>query len=168
MTTGPKCIHLNISTYEWHYSYWQCSKYKSPSRESKPRVTSIAMNNYRTMRDDTKHFRVNISTHSSCLTYTNIDLKLQNKLHGSMHYKIGVTQDIYSVVITLQSNPPISKFSSRVMNSEVSGQCFHAISRCIYRLCSGPWKGSHLLIETQFVSLSLTIISLIIYPQSTN
>ena len=23
--------------------------------------------------------------------YTNIDLKLQNKCHGSMHYKIGVT-----------------------------------------------------------------------------
>ena len=70
------------------------------------------MNNYRTMRDDTKHFRVNISTHSSCLMYTNIDLKLQNKLHGPMHYKIGVTRDIYSVVITLQSNPPVSKFSS--------------------------------------------------------
>ena len=162
MATGPKYIHFNIhvSTYEWPYSYWQCSKYKSPSR--------VAMNNYRTMRDDTKHFRVNISTHSSCLTYTNIDLKLQNKLHGSMHYKIGVTRDIYSVVITLQSNQPISKFSSRVINSEVSGQCSHAISRSIYRLCSGPWKSSHLLIETQFVSLSLTIISLIIYPQSTN
>jgi len=25
------------------------------------------------------------------LLYTNIDLKLQNKLHGPMHYKIGVT-----------------------------------------------------------------------------
>jgi len=23
--------------------------------------------------------------------YTNIDLKLQNKLHGPMHYKVGVT-----------------------------------------------------------------------------
>jgi len=45
--------------------------------------------------------------------YTNIDLKLQNILHGPMHYKIGVTcvyngHEIYhSVVITRQSNRPI-------------------------------------------------------------
>jgi len=26
----------------------------------------------------------------TCLLYTNIDLKLRNKLHGPMHYKIGV------------------------------------------------------------------------------
>ena len=49
---------------------------------------------------------------------TNIDLKLWNKLHGPMHYKIGVTctrveqtQYIYSVVILRKSNPPISQFS---------------------------------------------------------
>ena len=50
-----------------------------------------------------------------------------------MHYKIGVTC-VYnrhafqnSVLITEQSNPPISKFIS-VMNSRVSGQCPHAIT----------------------------------------
>jgi len=46
----------------------------------------------------------------------NIDQILPNKLHGPMHYKIGVTRVynaewtrvIYSVVITRQSNPPFS------------------------------------------------------------
>jgi len=46
-----------------------------------------------------------------------IDLKLQNKLHGPMHYKIGVTcvfigyEILYPVVNIRQSNPPISKLS---------------------------------------------------------
>jgi len=35
------------------------------------------------------------------------------------------TRVIYSVVITRQSNPPISQFS--VMNSAVSGQRSHAV-----------------------------------------
>ena len=50
--------------------------------------------------------------------YTNIDLKLRNKSHGPMYYKIG---DIcvynshlflYFAVITRQSNAPISQFNS--------------------------------------------------------
>ena len=51
--------------------------------------------------------------------YTNIDLKLRNKSHGPMHYKICVTcvciqwtRVLYSVVITRQSNAPISQFNS--------------------------------------------------------
>jgi len=49
--------------------------------------------------------------------YKNIDLQLRNKLHGPMHYNIGVivckqwTQDIYSLVVMRQSNPPISKYN---------------------------------------------------------
>ena len=50
----------------------------------------------------------------------NIDQILPNKLHGPKHYKIGVTYVynaewtcvLYSVVITRQSNPPISLINS--------------------------------------------------------
>ena len=44
-----------------------------------------------------------------------------------------MTQDIYSVVITQQSNPPISKFS-RLCNELMIGQCSHTIPRvhCIH------------------------------------
>ena len=44
---------------------------------------------------------------SDQLYNTNIDQKLRNKLHGPLHYKIGVTC-VYRVHL---SNPPISKFS---------------------------------------------------------
>ena len=59
--------------------------------------------------------------------YTNIDLTLLNKLHGPMHYKIGVTYVynghvfLFSDVKTGQFNPPIS------MHSQVAGKCSHAI-----------------------------------------
>jgi len=44
--------------------------------------------------------------------YTNIDLNLWNELHGTMPYEcIQWTRVIYSVVITWQSNPPISQFN---------------------------------------------------------
>ena len=60
-----------------------------------------------------------------------IDLKLWNNLHGPMHCKIGDicvfirTRILYSVVITWQSNPPISHFNS--LCYEVSGQCSYTI-----------------------------------------
>ena len=49
--------------------------------------------------------------------YENIDQILLNKSHGPMHYKIGVTciyhgHVFFTLVITLQSNPPISQFIS--------------------------------------------------------
>ena len=53
------------------------------------------------------------------ILYENIDQILTNKLHGPMHYKIGVTcvyngwtRVLYSVVITRTSNPPISQLNS--------------------------------------------------------
>ena len=58
--------------------------------------------------------------HTMLILYTNMNLVLRNKLHGAMHYTIGVTwlciqwtwdNNIYSVVITRQSNPYISQFS---------------------------------------------------------
>ena len=48
--------------------------------------------------------------------YKNIDLTLRNKLHGPVHYQIGVTcvyneHMVYTLfVITRQSNPQILKF----------------------------------------------------------
>ena len=55
-------------------------------------------------------------TCSIVLLYTNIDLKLRNKSHETMHYRIGVkcvhNGLLYSVVITRQSNPHISQFNS--------------------------------------------------------
>ena len=54
--------------------------------------------------------------HLMCI-YTNIDRSLPNKLHGPMHYKIGVTcvynwHMFYTLfVITWQSNPPVSQFN---------------------------------------------------------
>ena len=51
------------------------------------------------------------------VVYTNIDQERRNKLHGPMHYKIGVPcvfkrHKTYTVVITRHSvsNSPISKF----------------------------------------------------------
>ena len=56
-----------------------------------------------------------ISTSLSAILYTNIALKLRNKLHGPLHNKIGVTcvlseHDIYIY-----------------MNARVSGQCSYTI-----------------------------------------
>ena len=61
--------------------------------------------------------RFSLSVSLDTLLYMNVDLKLQNKFHRQMHYKIGVTyvynrHVFYTVVITRQSNPPISTFSS--------------------------------------------------------
>ena len=56
-----------------------------------------------------------VITQQSNLLYTDIDLKLRNKSHGTVHYKIGVTC-IYNghVFYTLST--------ICVMNSRVSGQ----------------------------------------------
>ena len=62
--------------------------------------------------------KVIVLGHPSVLLYENIDQILPNKLHGSMHYKIGVTcvyngHVFYTLfVITRQSNPRISQFNS--------------------------------------------------------
>ena len=44
--------------------------------------------------------------------YENIDQILTNKLHGPMHYNIGVTSVYNGHVFYTQSNPPISQFNS--------------------------------------------------------
>ena len=65
--------------------------------------------------------------------YENIDQILPNKLHGPMHYKIGITcvyngHVFYTLfVITCQSNPPISQFNSPCNDSRMSGQCMYTI-----------------------------------------
>jgi len=48
------------------------------------------------------------------ILYTNIDLKLRNKLHGPMHCKkvIHVYTMETCMLYTRQSNPPISQFNS--------------------------------------------------------
>ena len=63
-------------------------------------------------------------TWQTMILNANIDHRLRNKLHGQMHYNIGVmciqwTRAIYSVEITRQSNPPISTFS-RLCNAVTS------------------------------------------------
>ena len=65
----------------------------------------------------------------------------RNTLHGPMHYKTGVTcvyngHVLFTAVITLQSNPPISQFNS-LMNSRVSGQCVYTIYIYIYMIMLG-------------------------------
>ena len=69
------------------------------------------------------------------ILYTNIDLKLPNKLHGPMHYKKGVTcvfdgHMFIRVIITPQCYPLFHNSADLVMNSRASGQCSHAI--CMY------------------------------------
>ena len=63
--------------------------------------------------------------------YENIDQILPNRSHGPMHYKIGVTcvyNVLCSVVMTQQSNPPISQFNSWCnLFTSVSGKCLYTI-----------------------------------------
>ena len=79
---------------------------------------------------------------SKPLLYTNIEQKLPNKftwtnaLQNRCYMCIQWTQDLYSVVITQQSNPPISQFNSLYNEFTVSGQCFHAIPcQCSFQTC---------------------------------
>jgi len=68
------------------------------------------------------HYKIGVTC--VCIQWThvvlneNIDQTLLNKLHGPIHYKIGVTcvciqrtHVLYFVVITQQSNSPISQSS---------------------------------------------------------
>ena len=68
--------------------------------------------------------------------YIHFDLKQWNKLHGPMHYKIIVTcvinghvsYTLITVVITWQSTHQFQNSADHIINSQMSGQCSHAIS----------------------------------------
>ena len=53
-----------------------------------------------------------VITQQSNLLYTDIDLKLRNKSHGTVHYKIGVTCIYNGHVFYTPVNSPCNEFTS--------------------------------------------------------